>query len=358
MKGRADMKIRQLTILLLVSAGCLHSPQAVEEPGEFTAGFINIFERYEGKCPYFAHKDIDWGERGYLYYPLAGECSTESELIEILTDMLAELQDPAISITRYDDEGEPVEVIYPFTTEYESNYDMDVLVEYYLEPNGWAGWEDGYEQGFGWCDPSVLPYFFLDTLPTSVNTETALDSLDVFVASCIELDVPAVIIDVRMNPFGFSENMYGSSGVSLIGRFTEKFRPGAIYRSRSGPAYDMYEDRRPAVSAAGSHQYTGTVVVLVGENCTGWSENMLANFINFPNVILVGDTTGGSVSSCGSVYFTDYCKCGYVKRTILTYDKFWIEGAGLPPDIFVEATQADFAAGIDPVLDYAIGMLE
>ena len=315
------MRIRQLTVLLLVSAGCLHSPQAVEEPGEFTDGFINIFERYEEKCPYFAHKDIDWQERGYQYYPLAGECSTESELIELITDMLTELHDPAIAITRCDDEGMPIEVTYPFSVEYESNYDMDVLVEHYLEPNGWAGWEDGYVQGFGWCDPSVLPYFFLDTLPTSGYTDAALDSLDVFVASCIELDVPAIIIDVRMNPFGFMENLFGSSGLSFMGRFTEKSRPGAIYRSRSGPEYDMYEDRRPAVRSTGLQQYTGSVVVLVGENCAGWSENMLANFINFPNVVLVGDTTGGSVSYCGSASVSDHYRYGYVKRTILTYDK-------------------------------------
>ncbi len=353
------MKTKQYVVLVLVFAGCLHSPQAIEEPGEFSGSFIDLFEAYEIGCPYFVHKGIDWKEFGDLYYPQAVECTTGDQLIEVITDMLAELQDPVIAIRVFGDKSELFEIIHPYTREYESNYDMDVLVEHYLEPNGWAGWENGYAQGFGWCDPADLPYFFLDTLPSLGHTEAAVNSLDTFVASCIKLDVPAIIIDVRMNPSAYKENGFGSTGISLMGRFTDKSRPGAIYRSRNGLDYDMYADRRPAVYSAGSQQYTGTVIVLVGEKCIQYTENMLANFINFPNVVLVGDTTGGSVSMVGdAVRITQHCSCTVISKTILTKDKFWIEGAGLPPDIYVEATEADFAAGVDPVLNYAIEMLD
>jgi C-terminal processing protease CtpA/Prc len=40
-------------------------------------------------------------------------------------------------------------------------------------------------------------------------------------------------------------------------------------------------------------------------------------------------------------------------RTILRPDLTYIEDAGIPPDVYVEATEADFAGGIDPVLEYA-----
>jgi hypothetical protein len=352
------MKTKQLGVFVLVFASCLHSPQAIEESGEFSAGFTKMFEVYEAKCPYFAHKGIDWKELGYTYYPLVAGCSTEHEFIEMITPMLAELQDPFIMITRYNDEGEVVEEIHPFTKGFGFNYDMDVLVERYLEPNGWAGWEDGYVQGFGWCDPSVFPYVFVDTIPDSKEFEQALNSLDAFVAECVKLNLPAIIVDVRMNPSGNAENQWGSCGLSFTGRFTKKSRPGAVYRSRSGLEYDLYEDRRPAVYPAGPKQYTGTVIVLVGERCISSTENMLANFINFPNVVLVGDTTGGSVSSGSEVSVAEYYTCGVVETTVLTCGKHWIESTGLPPDILVEAAQADFAAGVDPVLNYAMGMLE
>lgn len=329
------------TFPVLVFLGCLHSPQAIEEPATDIQGFINIFEACENKCPYFAHKGTDWKEIGAHYYLMAVQCETQDELLEVIAEMLAELNDPAIHLFKYDD------LVYPYTREYETNYDMDVLIDHYLEQNGWAGWEEGYSNGFGWCDPSVLPYAFMDTIPGLIA-----DSLDAFVAECIELDVPAVILDIRMNPVG------AQRGEGLMGRFADKPYPGAIYRSRSGPEYDQYHDLRPAVYSAGPSQYTGTVILLVGENCRNMSENMTANFINFPNLVLVGDTTGGSVSALSGVKVNDYWYAKVPSTTILTYDKHWIEGAGIPPDFYIEATETDFAAGIDPVLDYAIEMLE
>lgn len=349
------MRRMYLTIPLLIFLGCLHSPQAVEDPVLDMEGFIDVFEGYEEYCPYFAHKEIDWKELVAIYYPTVSQCETEDEYIEVIIEMLAELQDAAIYLSKYDELGELLETVYPYIQEFDINYDMDVLVESYLEPNGWAGWEDGYYEGFGWCDPSVLPYVFLDTIPDFFHPQ-ALDSLDAFVAECIALDVPAVIIDVRMNPYGGSG--VHSCGHELMGRFTDHSRAVAIYRSRSGPEYDQYWDDRPAVFPAGSQQYTGTVFLLVGENCNDKSENLTANFMNFPNVVLVGDTTRGSVSSLFSVSVTENWRCRVVRETILTNGKHWIEGAGIPPDVFVEATEADFAAGADPVLDLAIEMLE
>ncbi len=348
------MKKKYSVFLVLIFLGCLHSPQALEDPVLDMQGFINVFEAYEAYCPYFAHKDINWKELAALYYPMASESVTELEYIEVIAEMLAELQDPAIYLCMYDEWGEIVETVYPYSQEYEKNYDMDVLVEHYLEPNGWAGWNEGYSEGFGWCDPSVLPYLFIDTIP-DIQFPYALDDLDFFIAECIELDVPAVIIDIRMNPFGYGVR---TCAHELMGRFTDKSRAVAIYRSRSGSEYDQYWDNRPAVFPAGTAQYTGTVILLVGENCINKSENMAANFMNFPNVVLVGDTTGGSVSALSTISVSDNWKCEVVIETILTNGKHWIEGAGIPPDFYVEATQADFAAGVDPVLDYAIDMLE
>ncbi len=348
-------RVMSFCLPILLFLGCLHSPYAIEEPGTDIQGFINVFEEYEALCPYFAHREIDWKEMGRTYFPLMAGCENQDQLIGVIADMLAELEDPAISLFRVDNMWEVVEEVYPYTCEYYSNYDMDVLIEQYLEPNGWAGWSEGYSHGFGWCDPAILPYAFLDTIPDLDHYPFALDSIDGFIAECIELEVPAVIIDIRMNPLAYYQ---GSSGEEFTGRFTDHSRPGAIYRSRSGPEYDQYWDVRPAVYSAGPRQYTGTVILLVGENSRSSCESMTANLINFPNVVLVGDTTGGSVSIFHDVPIADLWYARVVQTTILTKQKHWIEGAGIPPDIYVEATESDFAAGIDPVLDHAIGMLE
>ena len=356
-----SMRIKMKTVLfcvpLLILLGCMHSPQAIEEPGTDIQGFVDFFEEYEALCPYFAHKEIDWKEMGLAYFPLIADCENQDQLIGVVIEMLAELEDTRISLYKVDEFWQILEKVYPYTREYESNYDMDVLIEQYLEPNGWAGWNEGYCHGFGWCDPALLPYAFLDTIPTADDTTGATDSLDAFIAECIELDVPAVILDIRMNPVG-ALGPYGTCGHCLMGRFTDHSRPGAIYRARGGPEYHQYADLRPAVYPRGPSHYTGTVILLTGENCRNMSENMTANFINFPNVVLVGDTTGGSVSTLSRVEIADFWYAYVVQTTILTNQKHWIEGAGIPPDFPVEATESDFAAGIDPVLDFAIELLE
>lgn len=52
--------------------------------------------------------------------------------------------------------------------------------------------------------------------------------------------------------------------------------------------------------------------------------------------------------------------CWYVtcpSRTILRPDSSVIEGVGIVPDVVVETTEADFASGIDPILESAFESL-
>ena len=344
--------------LLLVFLGCMHSPQAFQENSPDIEGFTTIFERYEEHCPYFAYKELDWKSIGEEYFILADNCRSEDAMAEVVAEMVSLLEDPTIVLTFRDPITGEDDSIIPFSQEYFSNYNMEVLVNNYLLPNGWPGWEEGYLEGFGWCPPENLPYIFLDYIPTD-STLFALAALDSFVVECNSLELPAIIVDIRMNPQSVLLEYTDACGHLFMGRFGAKSYPGAIYRSRSGPGYEQYYDVRPAVFPAGEEQFTGTVIVLIGENCIQDSENMTANFINFPNVVLVGDTTGGSVSFATHGYdVSEGWRCNYVDKTILTYDSHWIEGAGIYPDIVVEATEADFAAGIDPVLDYAIEILD
>jgi len=343
---------RILLTFLLVFTSCWHNPQAAEEPNLDLDGFISFFELYEAYCPYFAHKEIDWKADIGEYNQEVFDCTSEDELVAIVVEMLANIQDTAIYLQRLEND-EVVDTIYPYSKDYEVNYNMNVLVENYLEPNGWLGWEEGYSEGLGWCNPEQFPYIFLDTI---AKTADSFSQLDAFIAECNDLELPAVIVDLRMNPHGYYGE-YHAVGRQFIGRFAEKVYPGAIYRSRSGSEYDQYADLRPSVKVMGPEQYTGQVIVLVGENCSNMTENMLANFRNFPNVVILGDTTRGNVSYMQTSQLTTNWRFSIVTETILTYQHHWIEGNGIYPDIAVEATEADFAAGVDPVLDYAIEML-
>lgn len=345
------MRRIHIFIASLLFLSCLQSPVLVEEPSPDIQGFINVFEAYEVLCPYFTYKGMDWKAIAEEVYPSAAECESEEAMLETITEMLALLEDPAVFIFEVDGFYNPIDSVYAYSKEYEFNYNMDVLVENYLEPNGWAGWDEGYSEGFGWCDPELLPYAFLDTIPGDSDS-IALGSFDAFLAECIELDLPAIIVDVRMNPSGTN------SGDQFMGRFTDQIRSGAIYRSRSGSEYDQYFDVISAMHPKGPDQYTGTVILLVGEGCIQGAERVAASLRQLPNFVLIGNTTGGSVSSLSGTSLFGGWYCKVVSTTVLTYEKQWIEGVGIPPDVYVQATEADFAAGVDPVLDYAIEMLD
>jgi len=134
--------------------------------------------------------------------------------------------------------------------------------------------------------------------------------------------------------------------------------PAAIFRSRNGPEYWNYFDNVNAIHSSGPDQFLGTVIILVGEQNRLGIEIMCADMINNTRVVLVGDTTMGSVSFSGGLATTNGIFLKATAGTVLTREWEWIEGVGLPPDHFVESSPEDFAAGVDPVLEYAIELLE
>lgn len=335
---------------LLVSVGCLHDPQAPESTGPDLAGFIELWENYEELYPLFVYKGVDWVQVMQEYYLQAAECSTDEELLEVTVAMMEELQDPYIYLCS----SETQDTIMTCQPEYDPNVDMDVLLNNYLIPNGFQG----YQEGMGWCDPAVLPYAYFDTL-LSENDTLGVAALDSFVSACNALELPSLILDVRMNPSGMRAE-YHSFDHTVPSRFTSKARVCAWYRTRAGAEYDQYHDWHPWITPDGPAQFTGTVYLLAGGGCDQAAEDLAANLERFPNVVIVGDTTSGQVSE---VSFSNYLgiegnwKISGVESTILTYDKSWVEGNGVPPDVYVEATPGDFAAGVDPVLEYAIQQL-
>ncbi|HOP27548.1 MAG TPA: S41 family peptidase [Candidatus Sabulitectum sp.] len=352
LRRTAGLTSASVLLSILLFTGCLHDPQGVSPQPELDlSGFAMVWDSYEGSYPLFVVKGIEWMEVCEEYYPMAVDCDNDEDLREVIAGMLGELQDPALILVS----PELQDTIRTFEKQYQFNVDTDVLMENYLEPNGFQG----YAQGFGWCDPEVLPYAFFDTLPTGQDT-LAVAALDSFVSRCVELDVPAVILDVRMNPScDERDGLFHNFDRTVMARFIDKARVCGWYRVRSGLVYDQFHDWHPWIVPEGPVQYNGTVYLLAGGGCLQAAEDMVVNMENFPHVVVLGDTTGGSITETG-----DFIPLGMENgwmassavSTLLTYDKDYVEGNGFPPDIYIEATPGDFAAGVDPVMEYAMEM--
>ena len=91
---------------------------------------------------------------------------------------------------------------------------------------------------------------------------------------------------------------------------------------------------------------------------SGASEVFICEMAELPHVTLMGGLTLGAAD--WPVVYWELPENWYVScpsRTILRPDTTVIEGTGIPPDIFVEATEADFESGIDPILERAFESL-
>jgi C-terminal processing protease CtpA/Prc len=165
---------------------------------------------------------------------------------------------------------------------------------------------------------------------------------------------PGLIFDLRMcGGIGAEENAR-----SAVGRFVAQSAIGYYRSFRVGS--DRYEMTEPTAIRAfknGSWQFTEPILLLTGRETCGAAEQLVLLLASQEHVTVIGDTTAGFANPGPSFNLTD----GWTIAIpgLVTFDTAMeaVFDRGIPPDIVVPVTQADFDAGIDPVLDAAIEML-
>lgn len=329
-----------IAVILICCCGCFHNPvSSGNEVGDRYELFKMIWEDYESSYPEFTVKNIDWAELFYQYSPLAEQAETTEELVmEVLLPMLSELKDAHIKI--YKPNGDFVRTYLP---EIQFNVNDSVLVDNYLLPNEFTGWDGD----IGYCNPDSLPYLAIQKWSYDLNVQ----AIQTFLG--LAADKPAVIIDIRMNSGG-SNMLCGT----VAGMFTDHMSPAWRTRYRNGPGYDDVIYHIVNTHAHGGVYYGGTVYLLVGGLVASSSEDFTLHMNNFKNVILLGDTTMGAVCHPNTIDLADGWQVNTIDWSARTVDHEPVEGCGIAPDICVEVTEEDFAQGIDPVLEYAIELVE
>ena len=83
-------------------------------------------------------------------------------------------------------------------------------------------------------------------------------------------------------------------------------------------------------------------------------ESFISAMGEIPTVTVIGDTTGGSTGNPEFFPLRDGWSYAVPRWMAYTADLRVIEWNGIPPDILVPVTREDFAAGRDPVLEFAL----
>jgi len=332
------MKKLLIPLVLAFLAGCFHNPSAANTPGEYYDMFAQVWEIYEADYPEFTSKNVNWKELFYIYSPLAEQAESAEELMmEVVLPMLGELRDSHVK-TYVPGHG----VTPTYIQDIHENYHMGVLLVNYLQPAGFTGWVNTV----GYCIPESLPYLTINSWSTGTDT-TAVKN---FIELCI--DEPAIIFDVRMNGGGNSTLIGPVSGM-----FTDVLKPAWIFRFRDGPDYDDVHNTLVYTHPNNSTTYSGVVYLLIGENCASACEGFLLHMSNLDNVVMLGDTTWGAVNCPYKFELANGCAVDAISWTARTINNEVVESVGIAPDIYVQATKEDFAQGVDPVLEYAIDLV-
>lgn len=157
-------------------------------------------------------------------------------------------------------------------------------------------------------------------------------------------DAPGVIVDLRQNP--------GGEALAL-GRALGEFFPRSVPMGRFVRRSGVDENLRASPGLVGA-RYGGPVAVLVSEASGSSSEIFAYAMQQQRRGTVFGTKTSGAVLGADTGPLPGGGELQVSVRNYLTADGTRLEGAGVTPDVEIEATVEDLRAGRDPVLQVAI----
>jgi C-terminal processing protease CtpA/Prc len=325
-----------LLLPFLSNCGGSSSPQA---PASSSYGdqFDYLWQTFDQNYSYFAYKNIDWNALNTTYRPQAIQATSQQQFMQIIGQMLSNLHDMHVYLT--DSDGVQTATFTPTNF---INFDSTVWNEY-MQSQGTQLQQSNYSTT-GWL--GGVAYISINYWDTSSSPETAdLDqALEQFKNS------PALIVDVRMNPGGDS-----TTAGNFAGRFADQTRTAGFVQFRNGPAHtDFGPLQTRQVVPRGPWQFHAPVLLLIGRGCVSSNEDFITQMRELPNVTVAGDTSAGHSGDPASYNLSNGWQFTVSTWIDYTSEMQVIEDKGINPAIFVPATAANFQAGDDPVLNFAI----
>ncbi len=331
---------------VLTSMSCLFNPVDLGDHDSFRTEFDLVWDVFNSTYIGFMFTDADWDEAYSQYSGSTDSMETQDDFISMLMDMLVCLEDSHVYLWN----SETDSYLHPWLPELKPNYDIDVLFGYLdsLSSDGFTSFQ--YDSLWGYCfiDDSI-PYIMIDSWSSFMNPELLISLLDTLP------ETRAMIIDIRMNGGGL-----GTAVVDFARFINGELRTGYFRVFKAGPGHYDLATPVPVLIPTRPDFISVPIMVLIGEGSMSASEVFASICDEIPGIVLTGDTTAGLTNYCHyeeaihllpggwRVYVPD---CTVLRADTVTY----IQGNGVPPDICIEASEADFEAGTDPVLEYAIG---
>jgi carboxyl-terminal processing protease len=339
------MKRAYLFIFLTVAAcGCenILGPEPANTPASNFEIFWNDFDNSYAQ---FAIRNIDWDSVRGIVAPRISSQTTDRQMFTILSNLVLKLND--MHVTLYTPLGD----VYAENASY-GMYPSSKLInagKYLIfgpAQNGVMEYRTCKGENIGYI--AIRSFQGGDGLALSDDRYLVIDIiLQQF------RNTEGLLIDVRGNSGGNSVN-----AEAVAGRFADDERIYWMYRSKNGPGKSDFSTWIDvSVKPQGGYQYRKPVVVLTSRATCSSAELFVLAMKGFPQVTIVGDTTGGGVGNPILRELPNGWTYRLSTAIAATAEGYIIEGMGVPPDIAVQTSIADSLSGIDRIFERGIEVL-
>jgi len=326
-------------LILIIGNSCekiLMEDQPTKDP---VTNFENLWNTANEKYSFFEYKGIDWDEVYNIYRPQVNNEMSDYELFDVMASMLNELRDGHVNLTA------PFDISrYSFKFNAPENFDFRLVKDNYI---GWDYRITGslinttFER-----DSITIGYIYYGSFSQPVQSA----DIDFVISSLWHTD--GIILDMRNNGGGSVNNIY-----QIGSRFADTERLIYLSYMKTGPGYDDFsEPAEVTMKPGGSYRYTKPVILLTNRGCFSATSFFATAMKAFPQVIQVGDTTGGGLGAPAGFELPN--GWGYrfsVSRTLSPDGENWENG--VPPDITVWMDPQHELNGIDDIMEKAIEVI-
>lgn len=325
-----------LTTAVSLSTGCLATPS--DSPVDNFEAVWGEFDRLYGG---FEDRGIDWQDSYDRYRPLIDESSTDDELYQVLTDMLAELDDGHVKLAAPDREFWTSNEVYRERLN-DDSFDLDIVREHYLQDEVVENWGDELWYVWGEVAPGVAYVWF-----------NWIDDNTYVMDEIVDSGVDHIIVDLRHN--GGGAYTYALHG---FGRVTDHDVEVFRSRTKNGPGADDWGDWWTTTMYARGEAYTGKLTVLTDAWSMSATERLIMALQEVEGTVTVGVPSNGSQATMIGREAPNRWTYSVATQQIRHMDGRCTEGVGIPVDIEILNDPEVLASGTDEMLEAAMALSE
>ena len=327
-----------LLLSLVLVLSCRQGMEFDSSPRSNIEALWDIIDRRYCFLPYKAETiGLDWNRVHEKYTAQVSPGMNSAQLFEVMSNMLAELQDGHVNLYYSADMSR----YWSWHEDYPRNFDED-LRDRYLGKD--------YKIAAG------LKYRILDDNTGYVVYESFssgigdgnIDEVLYYLRSCNGL-----ILDIRGNGGGMLTN-----AERLTSHFTNQRTLVGYTMHKTGPGHNDFSTPQPEhINPSTGIRWQKPVVLLTNRECYSSANVFVRNMKCLDNVTILGDRTGGG----GGLPFTSELPCGWAVRfsACPTMDaQMQHTEFGIEPHIHCTLDSADQAKGTDTLIEKARTLLK